>query len=82
MEIPLSLDSSCMPLDGRGYWSWPKRGSWAGWVGWPGRPAYSCVTSNFERSKLLRLNSVPGVFRLYGNPIESIFHPCSMEDIG
>ena len=33
------------------------------------------MTSNFERSKLLRPNSVLGVLRLYGKPIESKFQP-------
>ena len=33
------------------------------------------MTSNFGRSQLLRPNSVLGVLRLYGKPIESRFHP-------
>ena len=47
----------------------------AGRVGWSSRAAYSCVTSNFGRSKLLRPNSVLDVLELYGIPIESILHP-------
>ena len=49
----------------------------AGQVGWLGRTAYSCVTSNFGRSKLLRPNSVSDVLGLYGNPIKSRLQPCS-----
>ena len=48
---------------------------WAGRVGWLGWAAYSCMTSNLGRSKLLRPNSVLGVLGLYGKPIESRFHP-------
>ena len=30
MESPLSQDSSHMPVEGNGYWSWPKRGGRVG----------------------------------------------------
>ena len=75
MESSLSQDSIHILVEGIGYWSFPKRGNQAGRVGWPGTAAYSCVTSNFGSSLLLRLNSDLGVLRLYENPIESRFQP-------
>ena len=51
----MSHDSRSIPVEGNGYWSWPKRGSQEGRVGWPGRAAYSCdlqlrkvITSSYE----------------------------------
>ena len=39
MKIPLSQDSSLMPVDGSGCCSWPKRGVRDGQVGCPGKAA-------------------------------------------
>ena len=37
MESPLSQDSSHVPVDGSGCWSWPKRAGRSGQVGYVGR---------------------------------------------
>ena len=35
IEIPLSQNFICMPVEGSGYWRWPKRGDRSGRVGLP-----------------------------------------------